>query len=113
MTPRSAAARVLALAGAALTLGGCGVGSSVPKNASPGLRAFDDAGCGICHTLAAAHATGTAGPNLDGRSLDRATVERFVRNGKSGMPSFKDQLSDTQIQQVAEFVAQSSSSAMK
>jgi mono/diheme cytochrome c family protein len=85
----------------------------VPKNASPGLRAFDDASCGSCHTLAAAHATGTAGPKLDGRPLDRATVERFVRNGASGMPSFKGQLSDAQIQQVAEFVAQSSSGATK
>lgn len=113
MSRRSAPTRVLALAGAALTLGGCGGESSAPKNASPGLRAFDDAGCGSCHTLAAAHATGTAGPKLDGRSVDQATVERFVRDGASGMPSFKDQLSDVQIRQVAEFVAQSSSSTTK
>ena len=69
---------------------------------------FDQAGCGGCHTLAAAHSTGTAGKKLDGASLDAATVERFVRGGASGMPSFKDQLSDAEIRQVSDFVARSS-----
>jgi mono/diheme cytochrome c family protein len=89
-------------------IGGCGGGSSAPKNASPGLQVFDQASCGSCHTLAAAHSSGTAGPKLDGRSLDPAAVERIVRNGASGMPPFKDQLSDKQIQQVTDFVARSS-----
>lgn len=94
---------------AVVALGGCGGGGgSVPKNASPGLRAFDHAGCGGCHMLEAAHSTGTAGKKLDGASLDAATVGRFVRSGASGMPPFKDQLSDAEIQQVSDFVARSS-----
>lgn len=93
---------------AVTAIGGCGGGSSAPKNASPGLQVFDQASCGSCHTLAAAHSTGTAGPKLDGLGLAPATVARFVHDGASGMPPFKDQLSDTQIQQVADFVARSS-----
>jgi len=93
---------------AALVLAGCGGGGAAPKNASPGLRVFDQASCGSCHTLAAAKASGTAGPRLDGRSFDAATVARFVRDGGSGMPPFKDQLSDTGIRQVSNFVARAS-----
>jgi mono/diheme cytochrome c family protein len=92
----------------ALGLAGCGGGGAPPKNASPGLRVFDDASCGSCHTLAEAKASGTAGPKLDGRSLDAATVARFVRDGGSGMPPFKDQLSDAEIQQVSDYVARAS-----
>ena len=99
---------VCAVAVALIGLGGCGGAGSVPKNASPGLRVFDDANCGSCHTLAAAHASGTAGPKLDGAPLDAARVERVVRDGANGMPPFKDQLSSKQIHQVADFVARSS-----
>jgi mono/diheme cytochrome c family protein len=86
-------------------LAGCGGGSSAPKNASPGLKAFDSANCGSCHTLAAAHSSGTAGPKLDGAKLTAARVADVVRHGATGMPSFADQLSSSQIQQVADFVA--------
>ena len=48
---------------------------------------------------------GTVGPNLDEAkpSLDLA-IDR-VTNGKGGMPSFKGQLSEAQIEDVATFVA--------
>jgi sulfite dehydrogenase len=109
MTRSGGGAALVALVGlVALGLAGCGGGGAPPKNASPGLRVFDNATCASCHTLAAANASGTAGPKLDGRSLDAATVERFVRDGGSGMPPFKDQLSDTEIQQVADYVAKAS-----
>jgi mono/diheme cytochrome c family protein len=68
---------------------------------------FDDQSCGSCHTLAAAKATGTIGPNLDGKSLSPTTVEHWVRTGGGGMPSFSG-LSNTQIQQVSNFVANAS-----
>ena len=42
------------------------VGSSaVAPNAPPGAKVFASNGCGGCHTLKAAHSTGTTGPNLD------------------------------------------------
>ncbi len=101
-----------ALAGAAasvVALTGCGGGStSAPANASPGLKAFDQASCGSCHTLAAAGASGTVGPKLDGAHFDEATVEHWVRTGGGGMPSFTSQLSDAQIKAVAAYVANAS-----
>jgi cytochrome c551 len=88
--------------------GGSGGSTSGPANAPPGQKVFADANCGSCHTLAAAHTSGTAGKKLDHAALDVATVERWVRSGGSGMPAFQDQLSATQIQQVAQFVANAS-----
>jgi cytochrome c553 len=77
--------------------------------AAAGEQVFASAGCGSCHTLAAANSSGTVGPNLDDSSpsFDKA-VER-VTNGQGAMPSFKDQLSEQQINDVAAFVSQSAS----
>lgn len=109
MTSRVTVARVAALWGMLAALSGCGGGTPfVPANASPGQRVFAHTNCGSCHTLAAANSTGTVGKKLDGLSLDVPTVERWVRTGGGGMPTFQGQLTDTQIQQVAEFVARSS-----
>jgi mono/diheme cytochrome c family protein len=99
---------VLAIAAAAALTGCGGASSSAPANASPGLKAFDQGNCGSCHTLAAAGASGTAGPKLDGTHLDQATVEHRVRTGGAGMPSFTSQLSDAQIKAVAAYVANAS-----
>ena len=66
---------------------------------------FADAGCGNCHTMKAANATGTTGPNLDELKPNEETVVRQVTNGGNGMPSFKDELTAAQIQEVAAFVA--------
>ena len=76
-----------------------------PGGGTDGKSIFASAGCGGCHTLAAAGSSGTVGPNLDEAkpSLDLA-VDR-VTNGQGGMPSFKGQLTDEQIQAVATFVA--------
>jgi len=65
------------------------------------------ANCAGCHTLAAARASGTVGPNLDQArpSLDE-TVE-VVTNGRGAMPPFGGRLSDEQIQNVSQFVAES------
>jgi mono/diheme cytochrome c family protein len=71
---------------------------------SPGAKVFADAGCDDCHTLSAAGATGTVGPNLDELQPDAARVENKVRSGGGGMPSFEDRLSDQEITDVAEFV---------
>jgi mono/diheme cytochrome c family protein len=78
-----------------------------PANASPaaGAKVFGAAGCGSCHTLAAAHASGSFGPNLDETRPDFETVRAKVESGGGGMPSFGGQLSDQQIDDVAAFVA--------
>ena len=67
-----------------------------------GKSIFASAGCS---ERVAAGSEGTIGPNLDEAkpSVDLA-VDR-VTNGQGGMPSFKGQLSEEQIQAVAKFVA--------
>lgn len=78
------------LAGVALLLAGCGSGKVVsplpstvigplPKPAAPltgnataGKAVFTSAGCGACHTLAAAGASGKIGPDLDNLTAEAA-----------------------------------------
>jgi cbb3-type cytochrome c oxidase subunit III len=68
-------------------------------------KAIFKAECSSCHTLKAAAATGTVGPNLDQLKPKQATVVRQVTNGGAVMPSFKGKLTAAQIQAVASFVA--------
>ena len=62
--------------------------------------------CASCHTLAAADASGTIGPNLDQSSADLAAITEQIRNGGGGMPAFEGQLTDEQIEALAAFVAE-------
>jgi mono/diheme cytochrome c family protein len=114
---------------AALVLAGCGsrgvtspkpqtVVGSVPKptlepatpafklkgDPTAGKKTFLSAGCTGCHTLADAKSTGTVGPNLDQAKPDYRLATARVTNGKGAMPSFKGQLSDQQIADVASYV---------
>jgi cbb3-type cytochrome c oxidase subunit III len=75
--------------------------------AADGKAVFATAGCGGCHTLEAAGASGNVGPNLDEVKPSEDHVVERVTNGKGVMPSFKDSLSAEQIKAVAEFVATS------
>ncbi|HUJ93091.1 MAG TPA: cbb3-type cytochrome c oxidase subunit I, partial [Gaiellaceae bacterium] len=74
-----------------------------------GKAVFESAGCKGCHTLAAAGATGTVGPNLDQKKPPLALVLLRVTQGKGAMPSFKSTLTPQQIKDVAAFVVQSTS----
>jgi mono/diheme cytochrome c family protein len=76
-----------------------------------GKKVFATAGCTGCHTLAAAHSTGTVGPNLDQAKPDFRLATARVTLGKGAMPSFKGQLSDQQIADVASYVVQSTGGA--
>ena len=67
-----------------------------------GKAIFASAGCGGCHTLADAGSSGTVGPNLDEAKPSKELAVDRVTNGQGGMPSFKGQLSDEQIQAVAD-----------
>ena len=78
-------------------------------DADAGEEVFASAGCGSCHTLSAAGATGTIGPNLDDAKPSHELVVQRVTNGASPMPSFKDSLSEEQIQDVAAYVVASTS----
>ena len=73
-----------------------------------GKRVFASAGCGGCHTLADAGAHGTVGPNLDEAHPPVSLVLDRVQHGQGGMPAFTGQLSETQIEAVARYVAAAS-----
>ena len=71
-----------------------------------GKKVFASAGCGGCHTLKDAGATGNVGPNLDEAKPPLDLVVDRVTNGKSPMPAFAGQLTPQQIQDVAAYVVQ-------
>jgi mono/diheme cytochrome c family protein len=73
-------------------------------NPTAGKAIFLKSGCVGCHTLADAHATGTVGPNLDTAKPDAKLVAARVTLGKPPLPSFKGQLTDQQIADVAAYV---------
>ena len=116
----------------ALVLAGCGaqgVASPTPKtvigtvasgptfpivpafhlkgDSTKGKSVFASAGCGSCHTLAAAHTNGTIGPNLDTLKPDYRAATAQVTNGGAQMPSFKKTLTTQQIADVAAYVVDS------
>jgi len=66
--------------------------------------------CGGCHTLADAGTAGTVGPNLDAASPSYDKVVERATNGQGVMPSFKDTLSEQQIQDVAAYVSSAAGS---
>lgn len=96
------AAAGLTSATVAVSLAACG-STSTPAGAS-GKQIFASSGCGGCHTLAAAKATGSVGPNLDQLKPSYAAVVSQVTNGGGVMPSFSGSLSTSQIATVARFV---------
>jgi cytochrome c6 len=115
----------------ALVLAGCGsqgVASPTPKtvvgtvatttfpivpafhvkgDSKKGSSIYASSGCGSCHTLAAAHSTGTIGPNLDSLKPDYRAVTAQVTNGGGQMPAFKSSLSTQQIADVSAYVVSS------
>jgi mono/diheme cytochrome c family protein len=76
-------------------------------DAAAGAKIFVSSGCTSCHTLAAAHSTGTVGPNLDTLKPDYRAVTAQVTNGGAAMPAFKTSLSSQQIANVAAYVVKS------
>jgi cbb3-type cytochrome c oxidase subunit III len=76
-----------------------------PSQTGTDGKAIFQGNCSSCHTLKAAGATGTIGPNLDQLKPDQPTVQHQVEVGGGPMPPFKGKLSDAQITAVAKFVA--------
>jgi mono/diheme cytochrome c family protein len=81
--------------------------SPIPADAdaAAGTKVFASAGCGSCHTLAAAKSSGQVGPNLDDAKPSYDVVVAKVTDGGGGMPAFGGQLSEQEIRDVAAFVA--------
>ena len=85
--------------------GGTTTEPAAAGDAAAGKQVFESAGCTACHTLADAGSTGAVGPNLDEAKPPASLVVDRVTNGKGAMPSFKGQLTETQIQDVAAYVS--------
>jgi mono/diheme cytochrome c family protein len=81
-------------------------GNQTAGGAANGASLFAQ-NCASCHTLAAAHAKGTVGPNLDQLKPSKALVVHQVTNGGGGMPAFGGRLSAKQINAIAEYVSSS------
>jgi mono/diheme cytochrome c family protein len=82
-------------------------GGSFASLGTNGEAIFKGSGCSGCHTLAAAGATGTVGPNLDQLRPPMAIVVKQVTDGGGVMPAFKGKLTTAQINAVAQYVASS------
>jgi cbb3-type cytochrome c oxidase subunit III len=77
-----------------------------PPAGNDGKSIFS-ANCASCHTLKAAQASGTIGPNLDDLKPSEPIVKHQVEVGGGVMPAFKGTLTAAQIDAVAKFVASS------
>ena len=75
------------------------------KTAAPDGKQIFTANCATCHTLKAAGATGTVGPNLDAAKPSESLAETQVTNGGGVMPAFKGTLTPAEIKAVAKFVS--------
>ena len=70
-------------------------------------KAIFSANCASCHSLKAAAAKGTIGPNLDQLKPSFPIVQHQVEVGGGVMPAFKGTLTQAQIDAVAKFVSDS------
>lgn len=93
-------------------------GAAPPKvPGGPGAQVFANNGCGDCHTLAAAESGGVTGPDLDealpGRSaaqVDESIVDPDAEVAKgfpNVMPSYRDTLTPKEIEDLVQFLLQS------
>ena len=87
------------------TVAGTGAAVKPPSQLGNDGKTIFQNECASCHTLAAAGATGTVGPNLDQLKPAQAIVVRQVTNGGAVMPPFKGKLTPAQIAAVAAFVS--------
>jgi cbb3-type cytochrome c oxidase subunit III len=80
--------------------------AAAPPAGNDGKSIFS-ANCASCHTLKAAAASGTIGPNLADLKPSAPIVKHQVEVGGGVMPAFKGTLTPEQIDAVAKFVATS------
>jgi mono/diheme cytochrome c family protein len=85
----------------------CGAGGG-GGDSTDGKTIFSQ-NCASCHTLQAAGASGTIGPNLDDSQVALDGAIEQIRMGGGGMPPFGDTLSDEQIRAVARYVVENRS----
>jgi len=103
----SGAAALLVL-GIVLAMPTTGTAAEAPASLDAGRLLFRQGAvpsCAVCHTLKDAGSAGAVGPVLDELQPDAERVLRALRNGVGAMPSFRERLSDAQMQALAGYVA--------
>ena len=81
--------------------------------AQQGAELFAESGCTNCHTYLGSGVSNLGAPDLSsiGQSIDQARAKAYVSNprrfGNSVMPVYGNTLSDTQLDQIAAFLAAS------
>ena len=88
---------------AGATAGGGEAAGGTPEEQGKAL--FTSSGCAGCHVLADAGASGETGPNLDDAKPSLREASEQIANGGGGMPAYKDQLSEKQIEALAKYVS--------
>lgn len=87
-------------------------GASAPVPADPariekGRELFAIWGCGSCHALNDADATGHVGPGFDHNpGLSQTLIVDRVTNGQGPMPAFGGQMTDQEISDLATYISQ-------
>lgn len=64
--------------------------------------------CALCHTLQDAGAEGAVGPVFDDLQPDAARVVKALQDGLGAMPSFKNTLTQEQMEALALYVSRAS-----
>ena len=78
-----------------------------PALREAGLALFNNYSCGACHVLADAGAGGSIGPSLDRNPrLTRDLAVDVIANGRGAMPSFAGQMTDEEINALADYIVQ-------
>ena len=67
--------------------------------------------CAVCHTLKDAGSEGVIGPVLDELQPDAQRVAQALRTGLGVMPSYREKLTDAQIDALAYYVSRASGGA--
>jgi sulfite dehydrogenase len=98
------------VAGSAVSAQNAAMQAPSPGDASLALgrRLFSSGAtpaCSICHTLKDASATGEVGPSLDQIRPDAGRVAKALRHGVGAMPSYRERLTDDQIEALALYVS--------
>lgn len=115
-TTRGLLPLALAAAGIAATSSGLQA-EDAPASAETrdaGRALFNRTGCGQCHTLADAGASGSYAPSLDANPhLTRELALDRLTNGQGDMPSFAGILSNAEIATLAAYVAEAAEPASR
>ena len=94
---------------ALLAVTGCGGGgrqSVARPHRGRAAALFVAAGCGDCHGLRAAGATGGSGPDFDtSEVLTPAQIRTGIFEGANGMPSYRGRLSAREVDALTTLIA--------